>query len=172
MGIEKHTSMEAILVASRRFQEKLKGESKQEEKIKELLQKSELDIKTKIVVFITSKHLPFDVLERLQKEIRVENGLFFLLEGSENYTLITQEKYSSGVKQRIKSYLIQQQQDLALINFKSPPAIEQLQGVVSYLTSLFAENEVNIVEFFSCWTDTIFVIKSMDIQKTITFLHF
>ncbi len=172
VGIEKHTTMEAILVASRRFQEKLKGEVKQEEKIKELLAKSELDIKTKIVVFIASKRLPFDILEKLQREIRMENGLFFLLEGSENYTLITQERYQTGITPKIKPHLLQQQDNLALINFKSPPAIEQLQGVISYLTSLFAENEVNIVEFFSCWTDTVFVIKNKDIHRTITFLHF
>ncbi len=61
---------------------------------------------------------------------------------------------------------------LALINFKTSKEIEGMIGVMSYLTSLFAENGVNILEFFSCWTDTLFVVDAKDITKTLGFLQF
>ena len=50
--------------------------------------------------------------------------------------------------------------------------IENIPGVISYLTSLFSENGVNIEEFFSCWRDTVFVIAVNDLGKVLEFLHF
>ena len=172
LELEKKTSKEAILIAARRFRDKLKQELGQEKKIKELLSKSDVDIKNKIVVFILEKGINLDMVDDIQKTIRRELGIFFMLEGSDNYTIITQEKYSSLVKNKLKLRIIKEEKDLVLINFKTPKEIEQTKGVVSYLTSLFAENDVNIVEFFSCWTDTVFVIYSNDLNKTINFLRF
>ncbi len=172
LELEKKTSKEAILIAARRFREKLKAELGQEKKIKELLSKSDVDIKNKITVFILEKGINLDVVDNIQKMIRRELGIFFMLEGSDNYTIITQEKYSSLVRNKLKLRIIKEEKDLVLINFKTPKEIEQTKGVVSYLTSLFAENDVNIVEFFSCWTDTVFVIYGNDLNKTINFLRF
>ncbi len=48
-----------------------------------------------------------------------------------------------------------------------------ISGVaISYLTSLFYENGVNILEFLSCWTDTLFIIDEKDLNKAINFLKF
>ncbi len=171
LDIEKKTSKEAILIAARRLQEKLKKEISYEEKIRSLLAKSEIEIKNKIVVFILEKALNFDHIDELQKQIRSDYGVFYLLEGSANYTLITQEKYSGLVgKYRLK--IIKTTKNLALINFKSQKEIEQMFGVVSYLTALFAENGVNIIEFLSCWTDTLFVIAAEDVNNALGFLKF
>ena len=38
--------------------------------------------------------------------------------------------------------------------------------------NFLAENGVNILEFLSCWTDTLFIIDSKDVNKAITFLKF
>ena len=59
-----------------------------------------------------------------------------------------------------------------MINLISPKEVETTIGVVAYLASLFAENDINIVELLSCWTDNIFIIKSSDIDKLINFLKF
>ncbi|MBU0470752.1 MAG: hypothetical protein KKA62_04000 [Nanoarchaeota archaeon] len=171
LEIEKKTSKEAILIAARRLHDKLKKEFSYEEKIKNLLAKSEIEIKNKIVVFILEKNINFDSIQEIQKQVRKEYGLFYLLEGSDNYTLITQEKYFDLIG-KYKLKVIKTNKGLALINFKSQKEIEQMFGVVSYLASLFAENGVNIVEFLSCWTDTLFVIEANDVNKTIGFLKF
>jgi hypothetical protein len=172
LSIEKKTSKEAILVAARRFQLKLKKELPVEEKIKNLLANSEVELKNKIDVSILKKNISFDQLQEIQKRIVKENGLFYLLEGSDNYTLITQSKYQSLIKTELKNYLLKHHQNLALMNFKSPKEIEHQLGVIAFLTSLFAENGVNIIELISCWTDTIFIIKTEDIPKSLQFLKF
>ncbi len=39
-------------------------------------------------------------------------------------------------------------------------------GVVAFLTTLLAEQNVNIIEFISCWTETIIVVEKKDSLKT------
>ena len=172
LKIEKKTSNAAILIAARRFQEKLKKELGDERKIKTLLSESEIEIKNKINVFIMSKEANLDFIEELQKMIRKKSGTMFILEGSDNYTIIVQEKYANKIEEKYSNNIIKHHKDLALINFKTPQEVEEIIGVVSYLTSLFAENGVNIIELLSCWRDTLFVIDTKDVNKTISFLNF
>ncbi len=166
LKIEKKTSMEAILIAARRFQDKLSKEKVYEQKIKVLLRDSEIEIKNKIVVYIIKKSITKDSFQKIQ-----QLGLFNILEGSSSYTIITQEKNSAQLN-KYKSFIIKSTKDLALVNIKSGKDIENIPGVVAYLTSLFAENGVNILEFLSSWTDTLFVIEKKDVNKVMSFLEF
>ncbi|MFH1506603.1 MAG: hypothetical protein ABIE94_06500 [archaeon] len=172
LKIEKTSSKEAILIAARRFQEKLKKELDNENKIRTLLSESEIEIKNKISVLILNKLINMDCIIEFQKNVNKENGTLYVLEGTDNYTLITQEKYAQKLLKKFKNSVIRFHKDLAIIDFKSPEEIEEIIGVLSYLTSLFAENGVNIIEFLSCWRDTIFVIDKNDVNKAITFLNF
>jgi aspartokinase len=167
LKIEKNTSFEAILIAARRFQEKLGKEKVYEKKIKDLLRDSEIEIKNKIVVFIVNKTISPDSFQKIQK-----SGLLSVLEGSSSYTIITQEKNATQLEKKLKGFIIKTNNDLALVNIKSGKDIEHIPGVVAYLTSLFAENGVNILEFLSSWTDTLFVIEKKDVNKVIEFLEF
>lgn len=172
LGIEKKTSKEAILIAARRFQEKLKKEFSHEKKIKDLMADSSVDIKNKITVFILEKYINLDDIDEIQQRIRKEAGTFYILEGSDNYTIITQEKYSNLIEKKFNLKIIKKNINLALINFISSQDVEMMEGWLSYVTSLFAENGVNILEFLSCWKDTLFIIDSKDVNKTINFLKF
>ena len=172
LDIEKKSSKEAILIAARRKQDNLKKEFGQEKEISKLLSDSEIEIKNKIIVFIIEKNVNFETLENIQSQIKKESGFSYILEGSDNYTIITQEKYVQIIEKSMKNKIIKMNKQMVLINIKSPKEIETIPGVVSYLTSLFAENGVNIYEFLSCWTDTIFIIDSKDLNKSINFLKF
>ena len=48
----------------------------------------------------------------------------------------------------------------------SAPSNEATPGVVAFLATLLAEQNVNIVEFISCWTETIMVVEKKDSLKT------
>jgi len=172
LKIEKSSSKEAILVAARRFHEKLKNEKVYEKDIVKLLEKSDIEIKNKICIFILEKQINLDHIDEIQKNIRKHSGVFYILEGSDNYTIIIQQKYSNLIEKKFRQKINIKNQDLVMINIKSPKEIETTQGVISYLTSLFSQNGVNIYEFLSCWTDTIFIISSKDLNKTISFLDF
>ena len=42
-----------------------------------------------------------------------------------------------------------------------------IPGVMGHICSILGENDVNIIETSSCWTDTIIVIKKEHLAKTI-----
>jgi len=172
LKIEKKSSKEAILVAARRFQEKLEKWLNFEHKIKSLLSKSEISIKNKINVLILNKNIDLEYITKIQKISQSELGLMYVLEGTDNYTIISQEKYANYFYKRFETRIIKHHKDLAIIYFKSPEEIEKITGVISYLTSLFAENGINILEFLSCWRDTIFIIDKKNINKAIDLLNF
>ena len=172
LNLEKKTSKEAILIAARRAHEKLKKESINEKKIKSLLKKSEVSIKNKISVLILNKSYDLDYLIEYQKKVKKESGMMNILEGTDNYTVVTQDKYANKLYEKFQDDVIKFHKDLAIIDLKSPEEIEKITGVVSYVTSIFAENGVNILEFLSCWRDTIFVIEKKYVNKVIKFLNF
>lgn len=171
LNIEKKTSKEAILIAARRFQEKLKQEMMTEKAIKDLLKNSTVEFKNKITVFVVQKTINLDLHEETQT-IRKEFGVIYTIEGSDHYIIITQEKYVSLVERKVKDLLIKKTTDLALLMLRSPKEIEHIKGVAAFLASLFAENGVNITEFISCWTDTLFIINSKDVAKALGLLEF
>lgn len=172
LKIEKKTSKEAILIAARRFQDKLKAEISYEKEIKNLLADSDLDIKNKIVVYIIEKNINFEYFDNIEKLIKKDFGVFYLLEGSGHYTIITQEKYAKALDAKFVNRIIAKHENAAMITLKSPKEIEYIRGVTSYLTSLFTENGINIIEIFSFWTDTLFIINKEDVNKVINFLKF
>jgi hypothetical protein len=172
LNIGNKTSIEAILIAARRFKDKLKNELENDKMVKKLFSDSEIEIKNKINVFIISKDSQIDYLDLLQKKIRKASGTFWLFEGTDNYTIITQDKYAAELENKLKNNIIKHHKKLSVIIFKTSKEIEELKGVVAYITSLFAENGVNIIEFFSCWNDTVFVIDSNSVSKVMDFLRF
>lgn len=172
LKITKGSSKEAILVAARRKQDLLKDDLKQEKEISKLFKDSEIEIKTKIVTYTISKNIFFEGLEIIQSKIKKDSGMSYVLEGSDNYTIITQNKFTDIIENKFNQNIIKSNKNMVMINITSPKVIENTKGVVAFLTSLFAENGVNLHEFLSCWTDTIFIIDSKDLDKTIKFLNF
>ena len=170
--INSKSSKEAILIAARRYAYVLKKQSDNEKKIKDFLADSSFILKNKVTVFIIKKQLSPGQLDSIAKKIREQFGVFFLIEGSNSYTLIIEEKYVSEIKGKIGMLIIQETKDLVLLTFTTSKEIEYLTGVVAYLSSLLAENGINIREHISCWTDTLFVIEKEDMQKAINLFSF
>jgi hypothetical protein len=170
LSIEKKTSIEAILIACRRYAAKLKQEEILEKRILDILKKSELDIKNKIVVAIIDKKIYLDNLINIEEKIRKSADVFYAIEGTRAFTVITSEKYLKDLKSLFD--IIKVSKDLAMVTVRSPENIEDVPGVVSYLYSIFGEHGVNIVETMSCWTDTIFVVSEDDLPLVLKFLKF
>jgi hypothetical protein len=62
--------------------------------------------------------------------------------------------------------------NLAEVTIKSPEDIETTPGAYAYLCSLLGENNINIVETLSCWTDTIFLVREEDVGRVMSLLRF
>lgn len=169
LGIKR---FDAILIACRRYSEKIKAEEVNEKRIMEILKGSKVEIRNKVVAVVLEKGIYHDDLLKLEKDIKKKREVLHIIEGATAVTVITGSEFLPGIKQLFKSDIIKVNKELAEINVKSPVEIEKTPGVLSYLCSLFSEHSINIVENMSCWTDTLFVISEKDVPKAVEALRF
>ena len=138
----------ATKAALRRFAVELqKHKQKREEKVLQILKRSVIAVYDRKAVIITAK------------EIAAKNGMKVDLPGKFVYLLDR-----ADLPQRITTLIKHDNCTMIIIN--SPEELEATVGVVAFLTTLLAEQSVNIVEFISCWTETIIVVDKKDSLKT------
>ena len=168
----KDGDFDAVLIACRRFKRKLKKEVEHEEQIVELLKKTKISMKTKIVVVVLEKGIFFNNLVELGKKIRKQGEEFHFIESPSSITVITGEEFLDDFKKTFKDSILNINKNVVEVILKSPNEIEDIPGVIAYTYSLLADNGVNIVESASCWTDTIFIINEKEIAKAMEVLRF
>jgi aspartokinase len=138
----------AVKAALRRFSEELqKHKQKREEKVLALLKRSSIAVFDRKSVMITSK------------EIQDKNGMKVDLPGKYVYLLDR-----SDLPERISTLV--KHENCTMIVVHSPEELEATPGVVAFLATLLAEQNVNMIEFISCWTETIIVVEKKDSLKT------
>ena len=125
-------------------------ESDLEGKILSVLKKSSMVIKSKVAVVIS------------KREIEGVRPLSSIKSGRHITYILEQREFE---KLHIKS-IWKSEENLNLIIIESPEDVEEVPGVISYILGALASEGVNVVEFISCYTDTILLVKSADTQKT------
>ncbi len=137
----------AIKAALRRFAEDLqRHKQKREEKVLQVLKRSGIAVYDRKSVMITNK------------EIEVDNALKVDLLNKHVYLLDR-----SDLPERVSALV--KHENCTMIVVHSPEELELTPGVVAFLATLLAEQNVNIVEFISCWTETIMVVEKKDSLK-------
>ena len=140
-------NMSAVKAALRRFSEELqKHKQKREEKVLQVLKRSAMAVYDRKAVVITTK------------EIDTKTGMKVDLLGKYVYLLDR-----GDLPKRINTLV--KHDNCTMIVMHSPEELEATPGVVAFLTSLLAEQNVNIIEFISCWTETIIVVEKKDSFK-------
>lgn len=168
--LENKMSNEAILVAARRFKDKIKHKPI-EDKVLSLFKNSNIEIKNNVVIFTLEKYVYPDSLIDIEKKIKKGKALFFSIEGAKTITLIVQKQSEGLIEGDFRKYILSKEENLSLVTITSP-GIERTPGAVYYISGLFFDNEINILEFMSCYDDTLIVIDSKDVDKAIRFLNF
>lgn len=137
----------AVKAALRRFAEELqKHKQKREEKVLEILKKSALVVYDRKSVIITNK------------EINIENGMKVDL--LDKFVFLLDRK---DLPERINALV--KHDNCTMIVMHSPEELEATPGVIAFLTTLLSEQNVNVIEFISCWTETIIVVEKKDSFK-------
>ena len=165
-------SFDAVLIAARRCYSKFRKGKVQEQQVVDILKRSRIEVKNKVIAVVLEKQTYYDSILELGKEIKRKAETFHIIESNNAITLITTEEFLDKINLKFKQRIINLQTNLAEITLKSPKELETTPGVMGYLFSLLAQNNINIVETMSCWTDTLFVVHENDIQKIINVLRF
>ena len=140
-------NMSAVKAALRRFSEELqKHKQKREEKVLQILKRSAMAVYDRKSVIITTKEID----TKTGMKVDLLGKVVYLLDRSD-----MPERTSALVKH----------DNCTMIVVHSPEELEATPGVVAFLTTLLAEQNVNIIEFISCWTETIIVVEKKDSLK-------
>ncbi len=138
----------AVKAALRRYSEELqKHKQRREEKVLQILRRSGIAVYDKKAVMITSR------------ELEAKTGMKVDLLGKHVYLLDRSE-----LPERVSALV--KHDNCTMIVVHSPEELESTPGVVAFLTALLAEQNVNMIEFISCWTETIIVVEKKDSLKT------
>jgi hypothetical protein len=157
-------NFDAILVAIRRYQEKNSrtiANPMLEKKMLDVLHQSTLEIKTGTNVFIV-KNTNFEKLNKLQKDFTD----FQLINSPSATTIIT----TKNLDPEEFSQVISEMKNAVEIKIKSPEKLEATPGVIALIYSKLADRGINIVETFSCYTDSIIVVEKKDLTATVEVL--
>lgn len=134
----------AIKAALRRYSEELqKHKRRREERVLHLLKRSSIAVYDRKAVMITSK----EVNSKTGMKVDLLDKFVYLLDRSD-------------LPERINALI--KHDNCTLIVVHSPEELEATPGVVAFLATLLAEQNVNIIEFISCWTETIIVVEKKD----------
>jgi aspartokinase len=137
----------AIKAALRRYSEELqKHKQKREEKVLNLLKRSSIAVYDRKSVMITGR----EVNSKTGMKVDLLDKFVYLLDRND-----LPERINALVKH----------DNCTMIVVHSPEELEVTPGVVAFIATLLAEQGVNIVEFISCWTETIIVIDKKDSLK-------
>lgn len=143
----KTNNTSAVKAALRRFAVELqRHKQKREEKVLHVLKRSGMAVYDRKSVMITNK------------DINVDNALKVDLLNKHVYLLDR-----SDLPERVSTLV--KHEDCTMIVVHSPEELENTPGVVAFLATLLAEQNVNIIEFISCWTETIMVVEKKDSLK-------
>ena len=119
-----------------------------EGKILAVLRQSSMVVKNKVAVILTTRKL-----DNIKPLSFTQSGrhMTYIVEQRE----LEKEKQIPG---RIE-------ENLNLIIIESPQSVEEVPGVISYVLASLSSEGINVVEFISCSTDTLLVLKQSDTQK-------
>ncbi len=142
----------AVKAALRRYAEELRKRNMGIEKhAAELLGDSRITIQSGVSVVIT----PDDVRTETSSKIKLKDYYVYLAYEADEF---------KKLKKQVKAVKIHE--DAAAIIIQSGERLEDLPGFVAFTASLLAEQNINIIEFISCYTDTLLVVSKIDALKS------
>lgn len=143
-------NFDAVIVAIRRYQKNIDILKSTGKEILDILKKSRLEIRTGVNVYIT-------------KDAKNVTKYDHIIKGSSATTIISSE--------RLDIETIKKKENMLEVKIINPPEIENTSGVVAFIYSALAEKGINIVETYSCYTDTIFIFEKSDLSKIVETLE-
>ena len=147
----------AVKMALIRMSKKLgRTEEDLEGKILFVLHGSSMSVRSKIAVVIAGREL-----EGIRPLSQVKSG--------RHMTYIVEQRELDRLP--IAKAPGKIEENLNLIVIESPKTVEDVPGVIAYLLGALSSEGINVVEFISCYTDTLLVVRQADTEKAFRILN-
>lgn len=94
----------------------------------------------------------------------VEKGrILQVSQGTKVIVVLCEENFAEKIKKKYKSNVINVKKDLVAYTIMFPKVGSETHGVLSFITTMLAENKINLFEVISTYTDVTFLIKRKDL---------
>ncbi|MHA1143227.1 MAG: hypothetical protein ACTSRW_00645 [Candidatus Helarchaeota archaeon] len=129
-----------------------------EKQLAGILGQSKLELKNDLMVLTIRQIALLDPNIELTKLMN-DTDFFQLIQGTTFFSIIADADHEQRlIKLLNKRNILKVKREQSALILKCPDTIADAPGIVAYVTNLFAQSNINITEFLSCHTDTIFVI--------------
>lgn len=165
-------SEEAVMIACRRYANKLNTTGDHETSILKILKDSRLEMRTKTCI-VTAKNdwTVLHKMDNLFKDLWNENSIMQCVQSASAVTIIADSMLKERIVDTVGRFnIIKIRENLVEIAVKSPEKIVDTSGVIAYLITNLSEAGINIEETVSCHTDTIFIVGEHDMINAYTVL--
>jgi len=155
---------EALMIACRRYADKLTVTSDHEKDVLKILKDSRLEMRTKTCI-VTAKNdwAVLHKMDNLFKDLWNENTIMQVVQSASAVTIIADRSLKDRILDTVGKFnVIKIRENLVEIAVKSPERIVDTSGVIAYLITNLSDAGINIEETVSCHTDTIFIVKESD----------
>jgi aspartokinase len=155
---------EALMIACRRYADRLSMTSDHEKDVLKILKDSRLEMRTKICI-VTAKNewTVLHKMDNLFKDLWNENSIMQVVQSASAVTIIADRMLKDRIMDTVGKFnVIKIRENLVEIAVKSPEKIVDTSGVIAYLITNLSDAGINIEETVSCHTDTIFIVKESD----------
>ena len=148
----------AVKAALSRFSEEIKKtKHKREEKILNIFKRCKVSVWDNISLLISDKYI--DIENRAKVKI-------------EPYRLyIVDKRIFEKYKKEIKDELLQFFDECTVLHISSPKEIQKTPGYLATILSILAEQNINVIEFFSCYAETIILVERFDALRAYEILY-
>jgi len=170
--LEREVSVSAVKMALIRIAEKVKQERLQAgTSILNILARSSLEVRTGITIITLRSGKALESMNILAKLAR-KSRFMAIMQSVMAVTIVLDNETAEEFIKNLNSpnEVLHVQKDHAAVVIVSPQEIMYVPGVLAYITSILAQNDVNIVHIESCYTDTIIIVSKKDLLKAFQIL--
>lgn len=166
-------SQEAVEIACRRYRRQMQEASSQEEKLREVLRASHMQIRTHVAAVTARGDLEF--LERLvlgtERILSKRDRLVQLFQGSGAVTILCDEEILGAILNVIpRTALLHVERRLSAVSVRSSEDVLVTPRVLGFLAEAIGRAGINCVEMMSVYTDTLFVFRAPDAVRAFEIL--
>lgn len=164
-------NLDAVIVACRRYQARLKESETDDELIHDMVRRAKLRVRSKMGVVIAERPRDLSDFYEVQKRIRTSRGDCILVEGDEVITIITNMEHLDLFEQRPKSRVLKVRKNLAQLTMIFDRNLETTTGVMFFIHSLLSGRGINVLEEVSCWTDVVLILEERLLARALEALE-
>jgi hypothetical protein len=131
--------------------------------LRELLKKTRMSLTSNAAVMLLKPHT-FTYADRIFKALGGKE--FAMISSNDFITLILPDEHVSAVAKAIgRGNILETIRDQCIITLATSSELEVKPGWVAFFAEALARGGINIREFYSCYTDTVFVVAKKDATK-------